>query len=65
MKRRIFAIVALALALAGAAGPASAIGSMATSYWGCVGSDDLDTAVCLRNPLPDVPELPKAPRLPL
>ena len=63
MKRRILLVIGGALLLAGMSVPASASAlSPAGAYWGCVGSDDLNVAVCLTGP--DVPSIPRLPRPP-
>ena len=62
MKRRILIILAAALAMAFAAGPASAVTtSNGNGYWGCIISGEIDQSVCLKDPTPLLPQLPRLP----
>lgn len=61
MKRRLLVLAIATATLTGGTSAASAfVGSAANGYWGCVGVRQIDTAVCLENPLPErlVPETP-------
>ena len=61
MKRRLLLVLAIAIALCTAGGPATAVVSTSSSYWGCAGNDDVNIGICLKNPLPDIPEIPRLP----
>lgn len=62
MKRRILIVIAAALALAVAAGPASAVStSNGNGYWGCVISGEIDQSICIKDPTPLLPQVPRLP----
>lgn len=63
MKRRILLVIAAAIALALGMAPASAIGSRTSGngYLGCVISGEIDQSVCLKDPTPLLPQVPRLP----
>ena len=68
--KRVVAVVAITSGLVvGGATAAQAIGDNSTSaggYWGCLGLDASDHAICVKNPLPErlpVPTTPTTPKV--
>jgi hypothetical protein len=67
VRRRIITITVVLTALLGGGSAASAIGpnsGTAGGYWGCVGVEAIDKAICVKNPLPERLPLPDVPPVP-
>ena len=65
VKRRLLIVLAGAIGLTLMAGPSSAsVRTTHNDYWGCVGIYAIDLGLCVKDPLPKIPDLPDLPRPP-